>query len=439
MKVMTRRRSIGEILRAMGRHWRISASVALVLLATGLLAWWATQLWGLPDIGDPFDVAFFEAEQVPDDRNAFLWYRDAAAMTTRISRTMQAQKKEAPRKFEGEWSKASLAWREFLALSGEALATWRAGSEKPDARYDHPEGLSLQTMLPVSQELRMLGRLSVLEGSRLETVGDMAGAWGWYRAALRASRHSGKHGFQIERLIGAANHDDASKALTRWASDPRVDAPLLRVAFDEVIAIDAMTVPWSESLKVEYLIFVHSLPDPTFLEELLMFREQGDPADWCMDLPIPTGAKKPIQTARVLLAHDRERSLRVGRLLTANWLAQIDKLPTRRSKLARNDPSIYEADPAAPPASRALPPVKLSKWLDSSLMASRFFHGLSKYSSAIDRERGRQAKLVIHLAEQLYLLEHGGTPPSLQALVGPYLKALPEGFDSTTEPATARP
>ena len=35
--------------------------------------------------------------------------------------------------------------------------------------------------------------------------------------------------------------------------------------------------------------------------------------------------------------------------------------------------------------------------------------------------------------------EHGGPPPSPEALVGPYLKALPEGFDAIDEPADARP
>ena len=41
--------------------------------------WWAAQLWGLPDIGDPFDVASFHAQTIPDDRNAFVLYRQAAA------------------------------------------------------------------------------------------------------------------------------------------------------------------------------------------------------------------------------------------------------------------------------------------------------------------------------------------------------------------------
>ena len=367
-------------------------------------------------------------------------YRVAASMTLANWRKVNAKKMVGDfAQFPGNWPAAGPAWRDYLAQSGEALAAWRAGSEKPDSLYDHPEGLSLWTLLPVTMELRMLARLAVLEGSRLEAEGDMPGAWGWYRAALRSSRHSGRHGFQIERLIGAAMHDVASQALTRWAADPKVDAPQLRKALDEVIAIDAMTVPRSETLKQEYLIFVRAIDDPNLIEALLVLRSPDDPKDWCQELPVSDAAKKTIQAARVGLSSDRERSVRLARLMTANWMAQVDKLPSKRSKLVRADPPIYDVDPSAPLASRALPPEKLSKWLDSSLLASRNFRGLGKYSLAFDRERGRQARLVVHLAGELYRREHGAPPPSPEALVGPYLKALPEGLDADAGPAQPGP
>src|SRR4051812_21689443 len=40
--------------------------------------WWATQLWGLPDIGDPFDVGAFQTQTSPEERNAFVLYRESA-------------------------------------------------------------------------------------------------------------------------------------------------------------------------------------------------------------------------------------------------------------------------------------------------------------------------------------------------------------------------
>jgi len=58
-----RARAMGSI-RAARRHPGGSAALA------GLWAWWATQLWGLPDIGEPFGVAAYDAVRVPDVRNA---------------------------------------------------------------------------------------------------------------------------------------------------------------------------------------------------------------------------------------------------------------------------------------------------------------------------------------------------------------------------------
>ena len=103
-----------------------------LLVVAGLWAWWATQLWGLPDVGDPFDVAAFEAVSVPGERNAFVDYREAASMSSRTWRKFQASQtaKDLHTTPEG-WAQANPTWRDFLAQSGETLATWRAGSEKP--------------------------------------------------------------------------------------------------------------------------------------------------------------------------------------------------------------------------------------------------------------------------------------------------------------------
>jgi hypothetical protein len=45
-------------------------ALCLVLGASAFAIWWLISLSGLPDIGDPFDVAAFRAFRVPDDENA---------------------------------------------------------------------------------------------------------------------------------------------------------------------------------------------------------------------------------------------------------------------------------------------------------------------------------------------------------------------------------
>ncbi len=63
------------ITRSRRRIWTVLL-FALALVAAPPL-WWVTQLVGLPDIGDPFDVAAFRALAIPDERNAYRLYEQA--------------------------------------------------------------------------------------------------------------------------------------------------------------------------------------------------------------------------------------------------------------------------------------------------------------------------------------------------------------------------
>jgi hypothetical protein len=418
--------------RKLVKHPRILMISGLVVFLGVWWAWWTLQLWGLPDIGDPFDVRAFQSIRIPDDRNAFLDYSVAASLLRAAN--AKVGKQGDRRKPADDWASSNPAWRELVIESQEALTVWRRGTDKPDAFYEHPQPINIRTLLPITQELRNLSKLGILEGSRLEAEGDMAGAWGWYRAALRSSRHSGRHGFQIERLTGAAIYREASKAVTRLASNPKVDAVLLRRMLDDVIAIDGLTVLRSDTLKLEYVVFLNELDDPDMIEDVLvskMFPE--DPEDWCQGLPISDERKKPIQAARVILGNDRKRSLRIARLLTANWLLEADKPAKDRAKIIKTEPLVYDVDLASQLGSKGLSGSELSKWVDTSLIASHFFRDFHKYDFAIERDRVLQAKLVVHLASELYRREHGQAPASPEELVGVYLKALPEGYDEKVE------
>src|SRR4051794_35272117 len=97
--------------RARGRKRRaLLLAYAAVGLVVGLLTWRAVSLNGLPEVGDPFDVAAFESVRVPDDRNAFVLYRQAVAQWKRTAGTSDLA---TPSRGDatGGWSKASPAVR----------------------------------------------------------------------------------------------------------------------------------------------------------------------------------------------------------------------------------------------------------------------------------------------------------------------------------------
>jgi hypothetical protein len=53
----------------------VALAICVAVAALALAIWWSTSLHKLPDIGDPFNVAAFRAFRVPDDQNAFTFFR----------------------------------------------------------------------------------------------------------------------------------------------------------------------------------------------------------------------------------------------------------------------------------------------------------------------------------------------------------------------------
>ena len=66
------RKRLRQLLRVM-----LVLTICLAVAARALAIWWLNSLNGLPDIGDPFDVAAFRTFSLPDDQNAFTFFRRA--------------------------------------------------------------------------------------------------------------------------------------------------------------------------------------------------------------------------------------------------------------------------------------------------------------------------------------------------------------------------
>jgi hypothetical protein len=415
--------------RRIGRRALLLAAMALAG-STAFLTWWTTTLMGLPDVGDPFDVEAF-SRPIPDDTNAFILYRQASTILPK-----------EPEMAVYDWKEAGPDHRAWHDRGREALAIWRKGTERPDALYINPGALTFETKLDVVWGLRSLGRLALIEGSRLEDSGDFEGALDWYIALLRSSRHCGTRGTFIERLVGIAIHRWVSTRLIRWAADPKVDDGLLRKALDAAIAADAATAQTSDGLKVEYLSFLHSLDDPELMIRIL---------DSNAVTPGTTGqsgtvlANDRLRTSllrvRRRALNEPERSRRVIRMIFANWLAYCDlpvpQQPPRvlpNPKITSKSPAkalladLYAIDDTAPAPARALAPEKLANWFASTVDAEIALPAFAGIHKAIARERSAQDALLFTLANELYQREHGHHPEHNEELVGPYLKALPEGY-----------
>ncbi len=411
---------------ATGRSRRLILIVGALALAgaSAFLTWWMTTLSGLPDVGDPFDVAAFADPMVPDDENAFVLYRQAVGKLV-----------AEPADINYDWATTGPLGKGWLERNREALELWRRGSERPKALYMPPRSLTVMTQLPVIQQIREFPRLAQLEGGRLEAEGDLEAAWRWHRAIFRSSRHVGQRGVMIERLVGKAMHQVACRQITRWASDLRVTPAMLRQALDSAIADYAMTAPLSDCVKVEYMGFLKTYEDPDLVWKCL-----SDPNLGVSGKPNLVGRNAHFFSVARVFKKEPERSRRVTRLVFANLLAVCDLRPDRRPTIACSLPNLtgspgsqtladlYQLDSSAPPAARALPPDKILRWYRTTLYASHLSPSLKMIINVTDTERVTQANLVIALANRLYEIERGKPPETVEELVGPYLKALPEGY-----------
>jgi hypothetical protein len=405
--------------RSRGRRRTALAALYVLLVATaGVFLWRASRLSGVPDIGDPFDTRPLRMLRVPDDRNAFPLYKRACDRLKRDP-VMERKVLNAPYAYPKGDAQAVA----YLAANAEALALWRQGCERPEALYVPVDELTFETRLPAVQDHRQFVRLALVEASRLQGAGDVAGAWGWYRAILRGSRHVGNHGFAIGRLVGTAEYVAAATPIRAWMADPRVDAALLRRALRDVREANAMTGPDAELFQIEYISAMKDLKDPRRIMKFFMEDPWSvEPVDrkvWWHHLPA-------YWQASWFLNAEPERSRRIFRLAFANWLAHCDEPPARRPAMVGTKATprlVYDV-----PGPGGLPAAELVRLIGSSLLAKELLTSFDPILRALDRDRGQRAALVIALAERLYTLERGKPPASPDDLVGPYLDRLPDGY-----------
>jgi hypothetical protein len=403
----------------------VAALILLAMIAAPPLWWW-TQLAGLPDIGEPFDIAAFRAFAIPDDRNAYVDYREAS----KLFKPWYLRPNTLANRVDlgARWSKAIPELRRWAEDSSAAMAVYRRGTERPDALDAVPKFEELHTeMWGLHTPLQYFQMLALLEASRLEELGDMEGAWGWYRANLRCIHQVGMHGTVERRTIAQHWHDELRDRVTAWAANPRTTPALIRRALDDVVACEALAPSESYLLKAEYLDVDPLLEDPEIQAAAI-------PMGWMA--PIPSLDFR-LSQAQVTAMHDAwrswlrepERSQRVIRLAMANWIAYYDLPPADRPKPDSRATGLvdffYQLGPDAPANARAVPPRTLAAWLQSTVYAN-FLFGSWRLKTVRMTERSNHRALLILLGQALHRRDYGTDSPTPEALVGPYLKSLPE-------------
>jgi hypothetical protein len=399
------------------RIW-CAALVLLTIIASPPL-WWATQLWGLPDIGDPFDVAAFRASTIPEERNAFVLYEQAAALLKPSAKYFA--KSSGKIDWLARWSQAHPDLRRWVEDNREALAVYHRGAERPDA-LPRAVGLDRENLIAIGQ-LSLIHQMVLLEASRLEEQGDAAAAWESYRALLRTVHHLAMHGDAYRRRVLLQWRHQIRVRLTEWSADQHTTPALLRQAIREIVACEALAPSETDTLKASYLDAIALLQSPNNPgHQVPLGRFRGL---WNPDFQLTPEQIQSLWDWWRFWRHEPERSRRVIRLVTANWLASLDVAVAKRSKPEPKAAiELYRFGPESPANARALAPEDLDAWFDTAYDAQQVLQYLDA-SGTRDLEAADHSELLLLLASELYRREHGTDPPSDEALVGPYLRTLP--------------
>ena len=145
----------------------------LALMTGVLVLFVGYRLATLPELRPPFDVASFVSVSIPDDQNAFTYYRQAkdrfveASAVVPDSESPAGFMEELEANIENGWSKADEPVQKWLQLNQPALEVWKRGTECPDG-MEMPPGTETigNRFCAVSQSHRELARMALLQASR---------------------------------------------------------------------------------------------------------------------------------------------------------------------------------------------------------------------------------------------------------------------------------
>ena len=415
-------------------------AIGLAVAASALAIWWLTSLNGLPDIGDPFDVAAFRAFSVPDDRNAFTYFRRASEKLTPVRGLVVGQGADPA--------------IEVLVVDREPEVAGVGRGESRGARTVSAGGRTIRRREPGRRSHGRRGSgllimLALLEASRRQESGDTAGAWDCYRAVLRMITHFRRRGSTLQRDCARRSNRWLQRRLTDWAADPRTTIPQLHTAL-EVVLENEPDPDWDLfAIKSGYLELMRVLERP--IPPLPGRRSRGNGRSGsatCRFRPrwsiisrprAASSARARTQPARPAAAlcqlpgargSPRAAAAETGRPGDV-LLPGHQRTRSRRARSAcRFTPSVRRHRPGPARYHRRRWPAGWSQpstpGCDSCVAYIEWHWPPDRVRTEVFADRRAHRDLVIMLATEIYRRERGSLPPSEEALVGTYLKSLPD-------------
>jgi hypothetical protein len=424
-------RPFAKVAGARGWRWRVLVVAELfAAIVCGVVVWWLTGGVGLPDIGEPFDDESVVARPVLSKSNAGVLWEQALAHYT-APPAIKATNSRNQRYIQSHTDPGADAW---LDANREAVSLFLEGSARDDyVIFPEPPPDPERRRVP-RYNVNVLVLPTLLEGDRRAARGDLEGAWSCYRAVFRYCRLIGYGGPMSMRGFAGRQRSDALRRLSTWGDDPRTSSDLLRKALADVLALEAITPDDGAAVRGIYREVMGQLNRPNSTLSRFETGLPAGPNDW----PIVRLAQEWFHPYRRAREHEPERSKRAVKLLTAQWLAYFAEVPFDRpppaARVSYLTPwgtysiDVYEPPPSAPAPARAASAWSVgqafSRCLDARYPMVEFW---TEMKVTRHKETADQAAALLTIAGCLYSRDHAGDfPPSPEALVGPYLKVMPD-------------
>jgi hypothetical protein len=402
----------------------------VILVAIACAGFWAYRQFTTLEIPEPFDVEGYTSYTLPDEQNAFTYYRRGAEKLVSEEEVFAGNPLFKREEFweswnvaaEQGWDHAVPSLRQWLKLNRPLLAELNRGADCAESlEFPLGEAATANALSVNWGTLRACFQLQTLEGLRLTAEHHPAAAWDCFRNTLRSSRHLAMHASGIETMFGMAIGDQAARSAVIWAADPSVGPTDLRRAIQDLLAVEKMRAPASDQIKLEYLA-------------LRAYSEKG------------TIDGTPTRSWVRATGYPTQIGL-CARMVIANLLTQADRPKYQRTAVHPGELHLFELDPAAPHDPKLLPPQEIEAAAANS--ANTLAHALRpilpdaaqqleycnppfllgllwQASLWRDASQAHRSALLLALALELYYREHHEFPATLEDLVANgELKSIP--------------
>jgi hypothetical protein len=396
-------------------------AVPFALLVAGFIAY---RGWSLPDIGRPFPRSEVALAPIPPDENAAEVYQramEAPGFSTTVTRSREFGE-DLERVLKEGWDPKASSLVGWWEKNQETIATIRRAAAMPRAQFQRVERMTYETTFPpVLQSVGMpsLARLMALDARERLARGDVAGACDDIRVILRMAEQVGQGPVPfIQALIASNIHSQAMNLAMDWVEDPHQTADLLRKAREELPPLPKPSMV----LKAESTILDQTLRPPaddlrTVLHDVGGNRAKAGPLE------------RSVYFLLLAPPWERQRAIRLNRLLTADLLQYIDREPSQRRALALSNRYVAPVIDLDWPPNRPVWRLSASA-LERAQAGTPLLHFLwpnfGALTDTINRQEVLRRAFVLRSALRSWQLKHGGKlPESLGELVPSELPRLP--------------